>query len=154
MNVGTNVFRPSQGVETGTLNILYNLGIREEIVDLVMNEFQSDTNLKEFESDLPSAKDETSDKILSDLRNGKAPVMFLLQELLNNNEFVSKDMNGLMLVMSSIFLNHVDYANILQEYISKLLEPDDTLYILLMISINKAEYLQKDKLLTNWQTTF
>ena len=63
-------------------------------------------------------------------------------------------MNSLLLIFSSIFLNKWEYENLLKNYIQKLLDPEDTIYILLMISINKVDDLESKNLLKNWPTTF
>lgn len=154
MNVGTDLFKPSQGVETGISVISNSLGIREEIVNLVLTEFDQQSQELEQTEDAKSSTDDTSNKIFSDIRQGKAPVAMLLQELLKNKQFISEDLNGLVLVLSSLFLNKFEYENMVHAYITKALAPTDTLYTLLMISINKAQLLESSNLLHNWPMTF
>lgn len=154
MNVGTDLFKPSQGVETGNHTDSNFIGIREEIVNLILTEFDQQAQGLEQTEDLKSVTDDTSNKIFSDIRQGKAPVYMLLQELLKNKQFISEDMDGLVLVLSSLFLSKIEYENMVHAYILKALDPTDTLYTLLMISINKAQLLESKHLLHNWPTTF
>lgn len=120
-----------------------------------MTEFGKDkTTQEEYKTTPADSTDDTSEKILTQIREGSAPVAALLQELLRNQQFISEGMNGLLLITSSLFLNRNDYHAMISSYISKVLSDTDPLYTLLMICINKASSLESKKLLHNWPTTF
>ncbi|CAI2382538.1 unnamed protein product [Moneuplotes crassus] len=144
MNINTNLFKPSQGIESG---------IREQIINLLSENIDVD-NTEEFKLSSTSTMDDTSDKILSNIRNGESPVNVLLQELVKNPQFIGEDMNSLLLIFSSVFLSKDEYENMVKNYVKKVLDAKDTLYILLMICINKAHELKEEDLLNNWVTTF
>ena len=95
-----------------------------------------------------------SSKIFSEIRKGVSPAIVFLQDLIKNQQLISEDTNALLIVVSSIFLNKSDYNDLLYSYISKSLDHSDPLYVLLMISINKAENLIPKYLIENWHVAF
>ena len=104
MNVGPELFIQSQGIQAGK-DILYDyLGIREEIINVIAEEFSDKVSEDEYHSNTTKFTDDTSDKILSDIRNGHSPINILLQELIKNQQFVGENMNSLVLIFSSIFM--------------------------------------------------
>ena len=145
MNVSSNLFLPSKGVE---------VGIRHELLEVVMHEFGAQDVGCDVQMKKTASTDGTSDKILSNIREGSEPVLSLLQELLKNKQFITEDTNALLMVISSIFLGKNEYETLVQTYITKLLDPSDTIYTLLMISINRANSLKEENLLSNWTSTF
>ena len=104
MNVGPELFIQSQGIQAGK-DILYDyLGIREEIINVIAEEFSDKVSEDEYHSNTTKFTDDTSDKILSDIRNGHSPINILLQELIKNQQFVGENMNSLVFIFSSIFM--------------------------------------------------
>lgn len=142
MNVGTNLFEPSQGVETG---------IREEIVEILAAEFQTEKDVS-GESQ-PLVPDEISDKMLNYVRSGHFTIPQMLSELVENSESITGTLSPILLTISSLFLPQNKHADILKELLSQLLKPSDPIFTILMIAINKASYLDSKDLLENWQRT-
>lgn len=115
--------------------------------------FQSE-DLPQLELKSEKALDDTSEKVLSNIREGGSPVNAILKELAENPNFISQDMNPLVLVFSSIFSPQAEYQNMIKEYTQKVLDPQDPLYTLLLISVNKSHELTESDLLPNWLRTF